>query len=96
LNLVRGLPGVFVPLYAEYPLRPWLSAKVTVGFGSIADHVDLDIPVLYSQSQRFTATARAGLNAALARRYRTALFGAWEQYQGASRAYGSLTLSVRL
>ena len=95
-NLVRGKPGWFLPVGAEYPPLPWLTVRLTAGYGSIADHVDLDVPILYSQTERLVATARAGAEAVFLRRWRAALFVAWERYDGGTdRAYGSLTLGVK-
>jgi hypothetical protein len=95
-NLVRGKPGWFVPVSARYPLLRWLTVTLAAGCGSIADHVDLDIPVLYSQSERFIGTARAGADAVFLERYRAALFFVWERFDGGTdRVYGSLTLGVK-
>jgi hypothetical protein len=96
VNLVHGKPGWFVPVSASQQVRPWLTIKVAGGFGSIADYADLDIPVLYSQAERFTATARVGLDLTIVKRCRVALFTAWERYEDAGRVFASLTLGVKL
>jgi hypothetical protein len=96
-NLVRGKPGWFVPVTASYPVLPWLALKAGAGYGSIADHVDMEIATFYSQAERLIATARAGLDATILKRYRVAGFGAWERYgNNTGRIYASLTLSVKL
>ena len=96
-NLVRGKPGWFVPMTASYPVLPWLTLKAGAGYGSIADHADLEIVTFYTQAERLVATARAGLDATVLKRYRVAGFGAWERYGNSTgRVYASLTLSVKL
>ncbi len=96
-NLVRGKPGGFMPVTASYPVLPWLTFKAGAGYGSIADHVDMEIATFYSQTERLVATARAGLDATVLKRYRLAGFGAWERYGNSTgRVYASLTLSVKL
>ncbi len=96
-NLVRGKPGWFVPMTASYPVLPWLTFKAGAGYGSIADHADLEIVTFYTQAERLVATARAGADATVLKRYRLAGFAAWERYgNNTGRVYASLTLSVKL
>jgi hypothetical protein len=96
-NLIRGKYGWLVPVTASYPVLPWLTLKAGAGYGSIADHVDLEIATFYTQAERLIATARAGLDATVLKRYRVAGFAAWERYGNRTGlVYVSLTLSVRL
>ena len=97
LNLSPGKPGWFLPLSLRFDILPWLGAKTLAGLGTIADYVDLEVPTLYNQSERLVATMRAGVDATVRRRFRAALFAAWERYDDRSnRFFVSLTLSAIL
>lgn len=97
LNVSGGKVGFLVPVNGEWAALPWLVAKASAGIGSISDHVDLDIPTLYNQTQRLTATARIGADLVPVPRLLLSVFGAWERYDDKTGGlFASLALSVKL
>lgn len=96
LNRSGDSQGWFIPALVSRQLTPYLRAQVMAGWGSIADYIDLDVPALYNQWERFTATARFGVDATIVRRFRLAAFVTWEKYSTSRSIFLSFILSARL
>jgi hypothetical protein len=97
LNVSGGKFGFLVPVNVEWAALSWLTARASAGAGSIADHVDFEVPTLYNQAQRLTTTARVGADFLPVPRLRVSVFGAWERYDNKTGGlYASLAASVKL
>lgn len=96
VNRSQNRWGWLLPLQAS--LRPLarLEARASFGLGSIANHVDLAVPVVYSQPQRLTRSMRAGVVVHPVAWFSLFGFVAWESYDGGeTRLFPSLTVSAR-
>lgn len=96
INLTSGSVGWFFPASVSRQITPYLRVRAAAGWGSIADYIDLDVPALYNQWERFTATARFGADATIARRFRLATFVTWERYSASHSVFLSLAVSASL
>ncbi len=95
LNRSGDSLGWFIPASVSRQLTPYLRTQAMAGWGSIADYIDLDVPALYNQWERFTATARLGADATIVRRFRLAAFVTWEKYSTSHSIFLSFVLSAR-
>jgi tetratricopeptide (TPR) repeat protein len=73
--------GWFLPLEVEWQALDPLKVRGGVGAGQIADHVDLDTPVLYNSTGALSVALRAGAELDFGR-VRVGLFAAAERHEG--------------
>jgi hypothetical protein len=101
VNRTKQRFGWLIPVEIGYAPWRWLQAQAGASLGSIANHADLAVPVLYNQPERLLSQVRAGAEYSGLRVQRAGLsfklsgYVAWERYDNSlQRLFPSLALAV--